>query len=114
MTLRSESWPTLGTLEARKALLAIVPRLEVHPDRVEITIDNAGLAAWLEEEVDGPVPDRPDPTASDRAVTVLTVPVRLKQRGNEPSGQAVVQRQARLRPAGRRPREPRLPSHWGP
>jgi len=83
MTLRSESWPTLATLEARKALLAIVPRLEVHPDRVEITIDNAGLAAWLEEEVDGPVPDRPDPTASDRAVTVLTVPVRLKQRGNE-------------------------------
>src|SRR3954447_18726686 len=83
LTLRSEIWPTLATLEARKALLAIVPRLEVHPDRVEITIDNAGLAAWLEEEVDGPVLDRPDRTASDRAVTVLTVPVRLKQRGNE-------------------------------
>lgn len=58
-------------------------RVQVHPDRVDIAIDHTGLARWLDGELADPRPHPAAPAQPDQDVTVLSIPVRLKQRGNE-------------------------------
>ncbi|GLK76458.1 hypothetical protein GCM10008171_17120 [Methylopila jiangsuensis] len=35
-------WPALETPDVRAALLAFVPRIDMHPDRVDVRVDRAG------------------------------------------------------------------------
>lgn len=75
-------WPALATPDVRAALLAFVPRIDVHPDRVDLSIDQARLQVWLIAP-EGSAATRPVPDRLDEGSTIISVPARLKQRGNE-------------------------------
>lgn len=75
-------WPELLTSDVRLALLAFVRRIEVLPDRIDIRINRSKLIKWLA----GSMGDLTAPSGSvdrDDSDTVVSVPARLKQRGNE-------------------------------
>ncbi|MDR4305363.1 recombinase family protein [Chelatococcus sambhunathii] len=72
-------WPALPTSDVRGALLAFVPRIDVHPDRVDLHIDPARLQDWLIDREGS----SPASAQVDDDQTIISVPARLKQRGNE-------------------------------
>ncbi|MGA0532767.1 hypothetical protein [Hansschlegelia sp. KR7-227] len=75
-------WPALATSDVRNALLAFVPRIDVHPHRVELTVHRWGLQGRLIDPEGSSAP-HPPPDRLDEDLTIISVPVRLKQRGNE-------------------------------
>ncbi|RXF72851.1 recombinase family protein [Hansschlegelia zhihuaiae] len=75
-------WPALATSDVRTALLAFVPRIDVHPDRVDLSVDRARLQDWLIDP-EGSAANPPASGRVDEDLTIVSVPARLKQRGNE-------------------------------
>jgi site-specific DNA recombinase len=75
------SWQEFDTEQLRAILRAVVTGVQVHSDRVEMTLDQKGVVLWLKgkEEQHQPVHlgDR------ERHLTVLTIPARLKRTGIE-------------------------------
>ena len=76
-------WPALATSDVRTALLTFVPHINVHPDRVDLQIDRARLQDWLIDPEGSAAALHPASAGADRALTIISVSARLKQRGNE-------------------------------
>jgi site-specific DNA recombinase len=75
-------WPGLATSDVRAALLAFVSRIAVYPDRVDLSVDRARLQDWLIDP-EGSANTHPALDRPDEGLTTISVPARLKQRGNE-------------------------------
>jgi DNA invertase Pin-like site-specific DNA recombinase len=75
------SWRELDAERLLPILGAMVTRVQVHSDRVEVTLDQMGVALWLS--------DKDQPQSTHRSgdgewhVTVLTIPAQLKRAGIE-------------------------------
>jgi site-specific DNA recombinase len=76
------SWQDLGAERLRAILEAMVTRVQVHSDRVDVTLDQMGVALWLNAK-DQPRPIRAGGNDHERYLTVLTIPARLKRTGIE-------------------------------
>lgn len=76
------SWQDLGADRLRAILRAAVTRVQVHADRVDVTVDQMGVALWLNAHDNGQFAH---PRADDRKrhLMVLTIPARLKRTGIE-------------------------------
>jgi site-specific DNA recombinase len=72
-------WQELDAERLRAILRAIVIRLQVHSDRVEVSLDQMGVVAWLSAK------ERPVHLGDDRErhLTVVSIPARLKRTGIE-------------------------------
>jgi site-specific DNA recombinase len=75
----SATWQKLDAERLRAILRAIVTRVQVHSDRVEVTLGQRGVALWLngKDQLQSLHPSR------GNDVTVLTIPARLKRAGIE-------------------------------
>jgi site-specific DNA recombinase len=60
----------------------MVTKVQVHPDRVDVTLDQMGVASWLNTK-DRPRPIRAGGNDHERYLTVLTIPARLRRTGIE-------------------------------
>ena len=76
------SWQDLDAERLRAILRAIVTKVQVHSDRVDVTLDQMGVALWLNAK-DQPQPVRAGGDDRERYLTVLTIPARLKRTGIE-------------------------------
>ena len=76
------SWPELDADRLRAILGAMITRVQVHPDRVDVTLDQMGVALWLNAK-DQPRPIRVGGDDRGRSLTVLTIAARLKRTGIE-------------------------------
>ena len=76
------TWQDLDAEQLRAILRAMVTRVQVHSDRVDVTLDQMGVALWLNAK-DQPRPIRTGGNDRERYLTVLTIPARLKRTGIE-------------------------------
>jgi hypothetical protein len=76
------SWQEFDAEHLRAILHAMVMKVQVHSDRVEVTLDQMGVALWLNAK-DQPRPIRAAGNDRERHPTVLTIPARLKRTGIE-------------------------------
>ena len=77
------TWPELRADDVRKFMLSIAARIQVHPDRIDISLNPIRLPRWL-LRLDAPA----EPTAETQSDTdghfvTLTIPARLKRAGKE-------------------------------
>ena len=74
-------WQDLDPGQLHAILRAVVTRVQVHSDRIEVTVDQIGIALWLNAK------DQPQSTHrsgdGERHLTVLTIPAHLKRAGIE-------------------------------
>ena len=66
--------------QLRAILRAVVTKVQVRPDRVDLTFNQMGVAFWLNAK-DQPQPVHAAGDDRERCLTVLTMPVRLKRAG---------------------------------
>jgi site-specific DNA recombinase len=78
----ASSWQELDAEQLCAILRAVVTRVQVHSDRVDITLDQMGVALWLKGKDQKPSA-RPSGDDRERHLTVLTIPARLKRTGIE-------------------------------
>ena len=76
------SWQELDAERLRALLRAVVTRVQVHSDRVEVTLDQMGVALWLNAK-DQPQSVHAGGDDHEQHLTVLTIPARLKRTGIE-------------------------------
>jgi site-specific DNA recombinase len=76
------SWQELDAEQLRAILGAMVTKVQVHSDRVDITLDQMGVASWLNAK-DQPRPIRAGGIDREQYLTILTIPARLKRTGIE-------------------------------
>jgi hypothetical protein len=76
------SWQDLDAERLRAILHAVVTRVQVHCDRVEVTLDQMGVALSLTAK-DPQQPAYANGNDRERRLTVLTIPARLKRTGIE-------------------------------
>ena len=81
-SLLAASWQDLATGRLRPILAAMVTKVQVHSDGVDVTLDQMGVALWLNAK-DQPRPICAGGTDRDRYLTVLKIPARLKRTGIE-------------------------------
>jgi site-specific DNA recombinase len=80
----ADSWQDLDDERLRAILRAVVTRVQVHSDRVAVTLDQMGLAVWLNAKEDRRKSAHASGDDCERQqLTVLTVPARLKRAGIE-------------------------------
>ena len=77
------TWPELRADDVRKFMLSIAARIQVHADRIDISLNPIRLPRWLGRS-DAPA----EPTAETQSDTdghfvTLTIPARLKRAGKE-------------------------------
>jgi site-specific DNA recombinase len=75
-------WPTLAPVIRRKILMALVQRIDLRPDIVEIAIRAGPIPALSLEEGGVPAPSLPTDPGNESLIT-LTVPARLRRVGME-------------------------------
>ena len=78
----ASSWQDLDVEQLRAIVRAVVTRVQVHSDRVDVTLDQRGVVLWLNAK-DQPQPVRAGGDDRERHLTVLTIPARLKRTGIE-------------------------------
>jgi DNA invertase Pin-like site-specific DNA recombinase len=76
------SWQDLAAERLHAILGAMVTKVQVHSDRVDVTLDQMGVALWLNAK-DQTQPIRAGGNDRERYLTVLTIPARLKRTGIE-------------------------------
>ena len=76
------SWKDLAAERLRAILGAMLAKVQVHSDRVDVTLDQMGVVLWLNVN-DQPRPIRAGGDDRERYLTVLTIPARLKRTGIE-------------------------------
>jgi hypothetical protein len=76
------SWQELDVGRLRAILRATVTRVQVHSDRVDVTLDLLGLARGLNGKDQQPSA-HPDEEDREEYLTVSTIPARLKRTGIE-------------------------------
>ena len=62
--------------------VAMVTKVQVHSDRIDVTLDQMGVALWLNAK-DQRQPAHPGGDDREQHLTVLTIPARLKRTGIE-------------------------------
>ena len=72
-----KSWPELSATRKRALLIALIERIDVGANRINIHIRPARLGALLD------LPGTPLPSATDEETQILSVPVRLRRCGRE-------------------------------
>jgi site-specific DNA recombinase len=76
------TWPELKVDDIRKFMLSIVPHIQVHADRIDISVNPNNLPRWFDRS--GGHVKRSATTMSDNdRIVSLTIPIRLKRVGNE-------------------------------
>jgi site-specific DNA recombinase len=76
------SWQDLDAEQLRAILDAVVTRVQVHSDRVDVTLDQMGIALWLNAKDQRQfAQSRGDDR--ERHLIVLTIPARLRRTGIE-------------------------------
>ena len=78
----ARSWQDLDADRLRAILRAAVTRVQVHSDRVDVTVDQMGVALWLNAQ-DQRQLAHPRADDRERHLMVLTIPARLKRTGIE-------------------------------
>jgi site-specific DNA recombinase len=77
------SWHELKVVDVRKFMLSIVARIQVHVDRIDISLNPFSVARWL-SRTDGNVePTVATQSDADGPFVTLTIPARLKRTGKE-------------------------------
>jgi site-specific DNA recombinase len=76
-------WQDLDAEHLRALLLAIVTKVQVHSDRIDVTLDQMGAALWLNAKADQQQPADSAGYDRERHLTVLTIRARLKRTGIE-------------------------------
>jgi hypothetical protein len=75
-------WHDLGAEDLRALLLAFITRVQVHSDRIDVTLDQTGLALCLGAQPDKRQPAHPE-CDREQHLMILTVRARLKRTGIE-------------------------------
>jgi site-specific DNA recombinase len=78
---RVATWSALRADNIRRLILSFVPCIQVHEDRVDLTLNPINLPRWL-DRTDGDA-EPSATTHSDSRFVTLTIPIRLKRVGNE-------------------------------
>jgi site-specific DNA recombinase len=73
----------LSAEDLRALLLAFVTRVQVHSDRIEVTLDQMGLALCLGAKLDKRQPADPAGCDPEQHLMILTIRARLKRTGIE-------------------------------
>jgi hypothetical protein len=76
------TWQNLDAERLRAIVRAMVKKVQAHSDRVEMMLDQKGVALWLNAK-DQQQPAHVDGDDRGRQLTVLTIPARLKRTGIE-------------------------------
>jgi DNA invertase Pin-like site-specific DNA recombinase len=76
------SWQEFEAEWLRAILRAMVTRVQVYSDRVDVTLDQMGIALWLNAK-DRLQFAQPESDDQERHLMVLTIPARLKRTGIE-------------------------------
>jgi len=76
-------WQDLDAEHLRALLLVIVTKVQVHSDRVDVTLDQLAVAQWLNAKVSKQQPAHPGGSNQERHLMVLTIRARLKRTGIE-------------------------------
>jgi site-specific DNA recombinase len=79
----SAGWQDLDAEQVRALLLAVVTRVQVQSDRIEVTLDQMGVALWLNAKADKQQPACPGGYDREPHLTVLVIRARLKRTGIE-------------------------------
>jgi site-specific DNA recombinase len=77
------SWPNLGADEIRAFVVAVISRIQVHADRVEIVLDPIKALRSLTQAGGGKPIIADVPIEEDRPSVTLTVGARLRRAGKE-------------------------------
>ena len=77
------TWAELKTDDVRKFMLLIVARIQVHADRIDISLNQTVLTRWLGRLNRHGESSAETQSAADDHFVTLTVPVRLKRVGKE-------------------------------
>ena len=77
------SWQDLNAEQLRAILRVLVTKVQVHSDRVDMTLDQMGVALWLNAETNPQQPSHPSEHDCERHLMALSVPARLKRTGIE-------------------------------
>jgi len=75
-------WQNFSVDWLRAMLRAVVTKVQVHSDRVDVTLAQMGVAVWLKAK-DELQPIRADDKDRERYLIILTIPARLKRTGIE-------------------------------
>ncbi len=73
----------LGIEGLRTFLRSSIVRVQVHADRIDITLDQDRVCRWLDETAEQTEPIEKNQSEADRQVTMLSIPARLKRAGKE-------------------------------
>ena len=76
-------WHDLGAEDIRALLLAFITRVQVHSDRIEVTLDQMGLVLCLGAKLDKRQPADPAGCDPEQHLMILTIRARLKRAGIE-------------------------------
>ena len=76
------SWHELDADRLRAILCAAVTRVQVNSDQIDVTLDQMGIAFWLNGKAQ-PQPAHSEGDERERHLMVLTIPARLKRAGIE-------------------------------
>ena len=76
-------WQDLDAEHLRALLLALVTKVQVHSDRIDVTLDQMGVALWLNAKVDKRQPAYSAGCDREQHLMVLTIRARLKRTGIE-------------------------------
>ena len=77
------SWQDLDAEQLHPLLRGVVAKVQVHSDRVEVTLDQMGVAFRLNARADQQQPAHPSEYERERHLMVLSIPARLKRTGVE-------------------------------
>jgi site-specific DNA recombinase len=77
------TWSELKADDVRKFMLAVVARIQVQADRIDMSLNPINLIRWLGQNDGHAEPAEETKSAPDGQFVTLTFPVRLKRVGNE-------------------------------
>ena len=77
------SWQDLNAEQLRAILRTLVTKVQIHSDRVDVTLDQKGVALWLNAKANPQQPTHPSEYDCERHLMVLSIPARLKRTGIE-------------------------------
>ena len=76
-------WQDLDAEHLRALLFATVTKVQVRSDRIDLTLDQMGVALWLNTKADKQERAQPGGYDRERQLAVLTIRARLKRTGIE-------------------------------
>jgi hypothetical protein len=77
------TWDELSSDNIRRFIITAVTRIQVHADRIEISLSQRRFVQWLDDPNNqaGPIADSPSDTVGD--LVTLAIPARLRRAGME-------------------------------